>query len=287
MNRCPGFAFESLAQSGPFAIWISERLDKLKEVAEGTTAHGKLIDLDITVEASNVYLNFVYNTGDASGQNMATLATEAACQYIVENAPQKPRHWFVEANMSGDKKASQLSFLSVRGKKVSAEVHLSAEVLKHALKTTASSMESYWRMSAMGGVLSGTIGVQGHYANGLAALYIATGQDAACVSESAVGTTRFEAMDDGSLYAAVTMPDLIVGTVGGGTKLPSQNACLQLMNLHSDHNANALAEICGALCLAGELSIISALAEGNFARAHRVLARSRAKSQQGKDSSGG
>src|SRR5260370_41600931 len=90
-------------------------------------------------------------------------------------------------------------------------------------------MEAYWRMSALGGGMSVTIGVQGHYANGLAALYIATGQDAACVSESAVGVTRFERTEDGSLYATVTLPNLIVGTVGGGTALPSQPACLDIM----------------------------------------------------------
>jgi len=125
----------------------------------------------------------------------------------------------------------------------------------------------------MGGVLSGTIGVQGHYANGLAALYIACGQDAACVSESAVGVTRFELGDDGSLYAAVTMPNLIVGTVGGGTGLPSQRACLELLGLAGPGNAQALAEVCAAVSLAGELSIIGALAAGHFTRAHRQLAR--------------
>lgn len=279
VSRCPGFCFTSLLESGQFAVWAIENLEKFKEIAQGSTQHGKLIDLRITVDASNVYLNFEYNTGDAAGQNMVTMATEAVCQHIVENTPVQPRHWFVEANMSGDKKASLMSFIGVRGKKVSAEIRLSAEVLKRRLKTTAKSMEDYWRMSAMGGVLSGTIGVQGHYANGLAALYIACGQDAACVSESAIGTTRFEAMEDGSLYAAVTLPNLIVGTVGGGTGLPSQKACLKIMNLDGEGHANALAEVCGAMCLAGELSIISALAEGDFTKAHRVLARRRAKSK--------
>lgn len=277
VSRSPGFAFESLVDAGRFAVWIIENQEEFKRIAERETRHGKLIDIRLTIEASNVYLCFEYSTGDASGQNMVTLATEAVCAHIVANTPVAPRHWFLEANLSGDKKASLLSFLSVRGKKVAAEVRLSAETLRAKLGTSARSMENYWRMSAMGGVLSGTIGVQGHYANGLAALYIACGQDAACVSESAVGTTRFEAREDGSLYAGVTLPNLIVGTVGGGTGLPSQNACLQIMGLAGDNHANALAEVCAGLCLAGELSIIAALAEGSFARAHRVLARRRAK----------
>jgi hydroxymethylglutaryl-CoA reductase (NADPH) len=128
-------------------------------------------------------------------------------------------------------------------------------------------------MSALGGVMSGSIGVQGHYANGLAALFIACGQDAACVAESAVGVTRFELQEDGALYAAVTLPNLIVGTVGGGTGLPSQRACLDILGLAGADRARAFAEVCAALSLAGELSITGALAAGHFSRAHQRLAR--------------
>jgi hydroxymethylglutaryl-CoA reductase (NADPH) len=128
-------------------------------------------------------------------------------------------------------------------------------------------------MSALGGVMSGTIGVQGHYANGLAALYIACGQDAACVAESSVGVTRFETTADGSLYASVTLPNLIVGTVGGGTSLPSQKACLEILGLAGTGNARALAEVAAALALAGELSIIGALSAQQFSHAHQKRAR--------------
>ena len=128
-------------------------------------------------------------------------------------------------------------------------------------------------MSAIGGVLSGTMGLQGHYANGLAAIYIACGQDAACVAESAVGLTRFERTPDGSLYASVTLPSLIVGTVGGGTALPSQQACLQILGLAGPGHARAFAEVCAGVVLGGELSIIGALCAGHFTQAHRSLAR--------------
>src|SRR5207248_5887442 len=134
-------------------------------------------------------------------------------------------------------------------------------------------MLDFWRMSAMGGVLSGTMGLHGHYANGLAALYLATGQDVACVAESAVGVTRFEVQGDGALYASVTLPNIMVGTVGGGTGLPSQRACLDVLGLAGPGKAQALAEVTAALCLAGELSIIGALCSGDFSRAHRLLAR--------------
>jgi hydroxymethylglutaryl-CoA reductase (NADPH) len=134
-------------------------------------------------------------------------------------------------------------------------------------------MVDYWRMSALAGTLTGTIGVQGHYANGLAALYLACGQDVACVAESAVGVTRFEVTPDGSLYAAVTLPNLVVGTVGGGTGLPSQQACLTLLGLAGSGHARAFAEVCAGLLLAGELSIIGALTSGEFTRAHERRAR--------------
>lgn len=273
VTRAPGFAFRDLIEAGRFAVWATENMEAFRTVAATTTRHGSLQDMRLTIEGNHVYLSFDYLTGDASGQNMVTIATDAVCQHILEHTPVKPQYSFVEANLSGDKKASAQSFLSVRGKKVSAEVRLPGELVTKMLHTTAQRMVDYWRMSAVGGVLSGTIGVQGHYANGLAALYIACGQDAACVSESAVGVTRFELGDDGSLYAAVTLPNLIVGTVGGGTGLPSQRACLELLGLAGPGNAQALAEVCAALLLAGELSIIGALAAGHFTRAHRQLAR--------------
>jgi hydroxymethylglutaryl-CoA reductase (NADPH) len=175
--------------------------------------------------------------------------------------------------MSGDKKASSQSFQSVRGKKVTVEVVLPASLVASRLRTTPEMMANYARMSALGAVMSGTIGVQGHYANGLAALYIACGQDAACVAESSVGVTRFEVDPDGALYAAATLPNLIVGTVGGGTSLPSQRACLEILGMSGEGHSAAFAEICAAVCLAGELSLIAALCSGDFSRAHQKLAR--------------
>jgi hydroxymethylglutaryl-CoA reductase (NADPH) len=133
----------------------------------------------------------------------------------------------------------------------------------------------YYRVSSMGGVLSGNIGINGHFANGMAALFIACGQDAACVAESAVGVTRMEVREDGALYVSVTLPNVIVGTVGGGTGLPTAKACLDLMGLSGAGKADALAEVCAALVTAGEVSIIAALAAGHFTRAHRKLARER------------
>lgn len=281
VSRSPGFAFDTGRQAGLFAAWVVEHLDEIRTAAQSTTRHGTLEDLRITVEGNHIYLLLEFRTGDASGQNMATIAAEAACALIMEQTPVKPAYFFVEANMSGDKKASAQSFLTVRGKKVTAEAVIPAALVEQTLHTTPERMSDYWRMSAMGGVLSGTIGVQGHYANGLAALYIACGQDAACIAESAVGVTRFEVRPDGALYATVTLPNLMVGTVGGGTALPSQRACLELMGLYGEGHARALAEVCAGTALAGELSIIGALAAGEFTRAHRKLARGREQAANG------
>ena len=273
VSRVPGFLFTDLREVGEFTTWILGQKEELTRQAESTTRHGKLIDMRLTVEGNHVYVTFEYFTADAAGQNMVTIATQAICDYIREKSPVSPRHIFVESNLSGDKKASAQSFQTVRGRKVTAECRIPAEKLAKRLHTEAGTLEEYWRMSALGAVLSGTIGVQGHYANGLAALFLATGQDVACVSEAAVGVTRFEAQPDGSLYAAVTLPNVIVGTVGGGTGLPTQAACLDILGLRGSGQARALAEVATALALAGELSIIGAMAAGHFTRAHEKLAR--------------
>ena len=273
MRRTPGFVLRSLCEAGLFAIWCIEQGEQLRAAAAKTTRHGDLIDIGMAVEGNHVYLILDYTTGDASGQNMVTIATQAVCEYIMENATVRPERFYVEANLSGDKKATAHSFVTVRGKKVSAEVTLPAQLVAERLHTTPQDLERYWKMSAIGAIQSGSIGVQGHFANACAALYIACGQDPACVAESAVGVTRFEVTDGGDLYASVTLPSVVVGTVGGGTALPAQRACLEIMGLAGPGKAQALAEVCGALALAGELSITAALCSGDFTRAHQKLAR--------------
>ncbi|HLJ54491.1 MAG TPA: hydroxymethylglutaryl-CoA reductase [Chthonomonadaceae bacterium] len=287
IRHAPGFAFRSIADAGRFVAWALDARDTFASCAASTTRHGTLADMQVTVEGNRVYLAFEFTTGDAAGQNMATLATDAICDFIERECPVRPEYHFLETNLSGDKKASAQSFVNVRGRKVTAEARLPADLVWRRLHTSARRMADYWRMSAIGGVLSGTIGVQGHYANGLAALYIACGQDAACVAESAVGVTRIEEADDGGLYAAVTLPNLIVGTVGGGTGLPSQRACLESLGLAGPGKAHAFAELCAAVALAGELSIIGALAAGQFARAHRRLAHGRSGPRDGTQGAAG
>jgi len=273
LNRSPAFSFDSMRTAGQFVAWSMESFEAFQKEANATTQHGKLVDVGTTIEGNHVYLNFEFTTGDASGQNMVTIATQAVCDYIKNSCPVPIQQLYVEGNLSGDKKASSQAYTSVRGRKVTAEVVLTPALLDKYVHATPRQLIDYWRMSAIGGVLSGTMGVQGHFANGLAALYIATGQDAACVAESAMGVTRFEETPEGNLYASVTLPGVMVGTVGGGTGLPSQKACLNLMGLHGSGNSAALAEVCAGLLLGGELSIIAALATGDFTKAHHKLAR--------------
>ncbi|MCL9776668.1 hydroxymethylglutaryl-CoA reductase [Vibrio methylphosphonaticus] len=273
VTRTPGFAFRSLIEAGQFVAWVVTQFDDFKILAESTTSHGKLIDINVNIEGNHVYLVFEYLTGDASGQNMVTIATNCVFEFILKHSPIDPEFAFLDANLSGDKKANSQSLRSVRGKKVTAEVTISAALIEKYLHTTPKKMTEFGQMTTVGGALSGTIGINAHYANALAALYIACGQDAACVAESAIGMTRMEVTEHGDLYASVTLPNIMVGTVGGGTSLPSQKACLDLLGLHGTGKSQALAEVTAVLCLAGELSIVGAFCAGHFSQAHHKLAR--------------
>ena len=273
VQRAPGFIFETVAQAALFAVWAVAEFDRFKEVAATRTRHGQLVDLMTHIEANHVYLIFAFYTGDAAGQNMVTFCTAAICADILERSPIAPTSWYLESNMSGDKKATALSFFQTRGRNAIAEVLVDRELFEKRMHTTPERMAEYWRMSFIGGVQTGSIGVSGHISNGIAALFLATGQDAACISEASVGITRMEVADGGGLYAAVTLPNLILGTVGGGTTLPTARECLRILDCDGADRAARLAEICAAVTLAGELSIVAALCSGDFARAHATLGR--------------
>ena len=272
--RSPGYKFSGLAEAGLFIDWVVRSADQLKAAAEATTRFGKLISIEPVIDNEVVFLLCRYTTGDASGQNMVTIATEALCRHIETHCPIEPLHWFIEANFSGDKKSTYLGLMTGRGRKVTASVTISRTLVEQVLHTSVESMLAYAQIGNLGAMLSGQLGAQGHYANGLAAFYIATGQDAACVSESAIGVTRMEARGE-DLFVSVTLPNILVGSVGGGTGLPSQSAGLRLLGLQGDGKASALSEVTAAVCLCGEISIIGALAAGDFARAHHNFARKR------------
>ena len=273
VTRTPVFVFETLAEAGQFVAWVTTQYEQFKHIAETTTSHGKLHDINVNIEGNHVYLVFEYHTGDASGQNMVTIATNEVYHHILKTTPIEPKEAFLDGNLSGDKKANNYTLRHVRGKKVTAEVTIKRALVERYLHTTPEKMARFGQVTTTGAALSGSIGVNAHYANALAALYIACGQDAACVAESAIGMTRMEVNSQGDLYASVTLPNLMVGTVGGGTGLPSQRACLEILGLYGAGHAKALAEMAAALCLAGELSIVGAFCADHFSRAHQKLAR--------------
>jgi hydroxymethylglutaryl-CoA reductase (NADPH) len=273
VQRSPVFKFEHLGDLGIFLMWVLQQMDKFKEITSENSRFAKLNDVKTNIEGNHISLTFDFKTGDASGQNMVTICTNAICQYILKNTPVQPKLWFLESNYSGDKKATALSFSNVRGKKITSEVVLPRNIVTDVLKTTPELITEYWRSSTIGIIQSGAIGAQGHYANGLTALFIATGQDAACVAEAATGITRMEITAEGDLYASVTLPNLIVGTVGGGTALPTQRECLELMGCYGEGKSQKFAEICGAVVLCGELSIAAALSAGHFSMAHQKFGR--------------
>jgi hydroxymethylglutaryl-CoA reductase (NADPH) len=277
VSRAPCFQFDKLSQVGMFLGAVLPRFEQWQQVVAGTSNHCRLIDVKTCVVGKEVYLMFEFTTGDAAGQNMVTIATEAVCHAILETTPVPPRRWYLDGNLSGDKKATMLAFTYARGKKVVAEATIDRKLVKRFLHTEPDEMVRYWQVSLMGGIQSGSIGAQGHFANAIAALFIACGQDAACVSEAAVGVTRMDLTDDGELYTSVSLPNLIVGTVGGGTRFPTARECLAMLGCEGSGKARKFAEICGAVALAGEISIIAAMAAGDFGRAHAHYGRTKEK----------
>lgn len=274
VQRSPLFRFKDLTELGRFVFWVLEQKSAFEEITSKSSKYARLQDMTTTIEGNQLILTFEYYTGDAAGQNMVTFCTQAICDYIIKETPQQPKEWFIEGNYSGDKKATARSFGHVRGKKVTAEVLVPKDVVHSILKATPEKLESYWKASATAVVQSGAIGIHGHISNGLTAIFMACGQDVACISEASVGMTRMEVDDNGDLYACVTLPNLIVGTVGGGTHLGTQRECLEMMDCLGEGKSRKFAEICGAVILAGELSIAAALAMGHFSQAHQQLGRS-------------
>ncbi|MBP7828352.1 MAG: hydroxymethylglutaryl-CoA reductase [Kiritimatiellae bacterium] len=275
VSRSPCFAFRSLADAGLFLAWALPRFESFQKIVATTSGHARLLDLRTVMLGKELYLILDFTTGDASGQNMVTLAADALARRLVAESPVKPEHWYVEGNLSGDKKATMLSFLFARGKKVVAEAVIRRDLLKKVIHVTVDEMLAGWQVSVLGGIQSGAIGAQGHFANALAALFIACGQDAACVAEASVGLTRMDKTADGDLYVSISLPNLIVGTVGGGTTLPGAREGLAMLGCAGEGGARKFAEICAATALAGEISLTGAIIAGEFSQAHARYGRKR------------
>jgi len=191
---------------------------------------------------------------------------------MIEKYKYTDLEFFLDNNLSGDKKINYLNFTTTRGKRVTAEVRLKKDMVKRYFHTTCEKMFRVYQEGVIGSALSGAMGINAHYANMIAAVYIATGQDVASTHESAVGLSTFEMVGE-DLIVTVLLPSLVVGTIGGGTKLPSQYKNLQIMEC-AGPKADCFAEILTATVLAGELSIVASHAAGDFTSAHMRFGRS-------------
>ena len=268
VGRAPCFEFANLGEAAEFALWLPSELPALREAVASTSRFCRLLAMRTAIVGNTAYVVFDFSTGDAAGQNMVTLAAQRICNHLLTRTPVAPRSWLLESMLSGDKRATALPFGGARGRNASAEVLLPAKQIERYWRTDARSMARAWQQAVNGSAQCGTIGLQGNVANALAALFIACGQDAACVVEASTALTRIESTASGDLYASVTLPNLIVGTVGGGTYLPTANECLALLGCVGTGKASKFAEICAVVTLAGELAIVGAMAGGMFAQAH-------------------
>ncbi len=273
IQRCPVFIFNDISEVMEFLLWVLDQQVMFRKLTAEQSRHAEYQQMNTDIEGNSVTLSFEFITGDAAGHNIITFCADAICRYIEEKSPVKPVTWYIESGLSGEKMATVNSFLGVRGKKVTAEVIIPAKMVEENLKVSVSQIEDYWKTALIGSIQSGAIGAQGHFANAIAAIFIACGQDAACISEAAVGVGRFEKNNGGDLYACITMPNLVVGTVGGGTHMPTQRECLEMMDCLGAGKSRKLAEIIAAVVLGGELSINAALAAGHYARANKNLGR--------------
>ena len=276
MTRAPVFRTSGIAESQALAEWVRDNTDQLREAAESTTSHGKLLDVTPYVVGDNVFLRFRYDTADAMGMNMVTIATGEACDVV--EAETDASLVAVSGNLCTDKKPAAINAVEGRGRSVTAEVLLPREFVEETLKTTPEAVaEVNTRKNLIGSAKAGSLGFNAQVANVVAAMYLATGQDAAQVVEGSNGIVSVEAREDG-LYAAVSLASIEVGTVGGGTKLPTQSEGLDVLGIRgggdpAGSNADALAECVAVGALAGELSLLSALASRNLSSAHAELGR--------------
>lgn len=273
VTRAPCFEFASLADAAEFAAHIPASLSDLRAITAAGSHHCRLMDLRASVVGNTVYLVLEFSTGDAAGQNMVTTAAQAICQHLIAGMSMPPRSWLVESVLSGDKRASALAFRSARGRNASAEVVIPARQLERYWRTDAGRFVHAWEQATAGSIQAGAIGLQGNVANAVAALFVACGQDIACIAEAAVALTRVERTSEGNVYVSVTLPNLIVGTVGGGTGLPTAQESLRMMGCAGTGHARKFAEICAVVALAGELAIVGAMAGGHFAKAHAAASR--------------
>lgn len=277
MARAPVLKARNISHAREAFNYINRNKDKLKEIAESTSRFLKLEGIQTWIVGRNLFVRFVYKTGDAMGMNMATIATDEVIKFLETESGLK--HVALSGNVCVDKKSSALNLIMGRGKTVISEVVLTRGVINEVLKTSPEAMaDIVYRKCLIGSALASSYGFNAQFANVIAAIFIATGQDAAHVVEGSQGFTTAELTEEGDLLFSVTIPSLQVGTVGGGTALGTQREALEIIGVFGagespGANASKFAEIVGAAVLAGEVSLIGALGARHLAEAHVRLNR--------------
>jgi NADP-dependent 3-hydroxy-3-methylglutaryl-CoA reductase len=278
MFRVPMFHFEDLNSASAFSQWIVDHIEEIKAETRKVSRYANLVSLEPLVSGASVHVRFIYETGDAAGQNMTTTCTWQACMWILEAMKHVPYlrllDFAIEGNASGDKKVNFLSYIRGRGTAVAAECFIYEEDMEKILKVSSKQVAIGFNQNVQGAMRAGMIGNNINIANVIGAMYTALGQDIACVHESSLGILNIEAVE-GGLYASLYLPSLVVGTVGGGTALPSQNQYLQILGCEGAENSSKLAEIIAGFCLALDLSTMCAVSSGQFAIAHEKLGRNK------------
>ncbi len=269
----PIFHCASVSEAHEFSVRLPERFEEVRAAAEATTRHGRLLALDCQPVGRKVIVELSFFTADAQGMNMIVKAAEAACRFIQQEIGGE--RYLIFSGHGSEKRASGSLLRGGKGKKVVAGGEIPRAIVESVLHSTPEGMADLWQHTVLGHLATGSFGYNGHFANGLTALFIACGQDVANVANAAVGITHFEVTDAGNLFASVTLPALSVATVGGGTALGTGRECLAMLGCSGGGKAPKLAEIFAAALLAGELSMGAAIASGEFVAAHEALGRNR------------
>jgi hydroxymethylglutaryl-CoA reductase (NADPH) len=272
IQRAPFFLFKNIIKAKEFIGWFRDNLNLFQEIVKTTTNHGMLHNFKTFLIGKSVYLRLEFNSGDAMGMNMITKATGKICEFIADNF--EIENYVIESNMAVDKKPSYINMILGRGKSISAEVRIPEKLVRRFLQTTPQAMVDNYRGQMVGNTLAGVTGCTYHFANGIAAMFLACGQDIANVAESSVGVINLEVLES-DLYVSIYLPSLVVGTIGGGTGLPTQKSCLELLGCYGNGKAKKFAEIVAGTLLAGEISLAAAISAGDFIHAHEKYGRNR------------
>jgi len=279
MTRGPVVRFPNMTRAVDALKWIENKnnFESIKDHFDSTSRFARLQRIHTRIAGRQLYIRFVAKSGDAMGMNMLSKATEFALNRLLDVFPDM-EIVSLSGNFCTDKKPAAVNWVEGRGKSVVAEAIVPAHIVKSVLKTTTAALvDLNISKNLIGSAMAGSIGgYNAHAANIITAVYIATGQDAAQNVASSNCITLMEPWgpEGEDLYMTCSLPCIEVGTVGGGTVLPAQSACLEMLGVKGPHpttpgeNASNLARIVAGSVLAGELSLMSALAAGHLVNAH-------------------